>query len=219
MKNFLLLLALTVPLAAHAAKADKPSRAADKDCKWEQLSDDKMGLALWVQSCNYRDRKIDHFIKGNAMYERFSDGGEPAALVETFELRKGESIEAGLKRIFDEKTADKNLVKRCELKPYHGYQEKVPPGVKRYTFLPDAAFKKELDKKRKDSGDDGVPDPDCGDWGDAPDGIQYFETQAANNAQRVMFVRVGQDEPLFDDYTLRLLPADARKIEENPPNY
>jgi hypothetical protein len=220
MKNILLLIALTLPLAAHAAKSDKPSRPASKDCKWEQLSDDKMGLALWVSRCDYHDRKIDHFIKGNAMYERFSDGGKPAALIETFELNKDESIEAGLKRIFAEKTPDKNLVKRCELKPYHGEGEKVPPGVKRYTFQPDAAFQKELDKKRKDSGDDGVGDPDCGEWGDAPDGIQYFETQPGNNPHRVMFVRVGQDEPLFDDYTLRLLPpASTLRVEENPPNY
>ena len=40
-----------------------------------------------------------------------------------------------------------------------------------------------------------------------PDGIQYFETQPASGSGKVLFVRVGQDVPLFDDFTLRLLPA------------
>jgi hypothetical protein len=49
-----------------------------------------------------------------------------------------------------------------------------------------------------------VPDPPCGDWGDAPDGIQYFEAQPASGVAKVLFVRVGQDTPLFDEATLRL---------------
>ena len=204
MKNFLLLLVLTLPPAAHAAKYDKPSRAADKNCNWEQINDEKLGLALWVERCDYHDRKIDHFVKGNAVMERFSDGGEPTALIEIFDLNKGESIDEGLKRIFAEHTQDKTLVKRCELKQYRGYKEVVPPGAKRYTFLPNTAYQKEVNKKN--AANDGVPDPACGDWGDVPDGIQYFETQPGNNAHRVMFVRVGQDEPLFDEKTLRLLP-------------
>jgi hypothetical protein len=39
-----------------------------------------------------------------------------------------------------------------------------------------------------------------------PDGIQYFEVPAGEG-RRVLFVRVGQDEPLFDEQTLRVLPA------------
>ena len=50
---------------------------------------------------------------------------------------------------------------------------------------------------------DQVGDPPSGDWGDAPDGIQYFEVQPG--ARSVLFVRLGQDEPLFDEKTLRLI--------------
>ena len=50
---------------------------------------------------------------------------------------------------------------------------------------------------------DEVGDPQCGDFGDSPDGIQYFEVQPG--ARKVLFVRVGQDIPLFDEQTLRLL--------------
>ena len=58
-------------------------------------------------------------------------------------------------------------------------------------------------KLNKEAKSDEVGDPPCGDWGDSPDGIQYFETQPG--ARSVLFVRVGQDEPLFDEKTLRLL--------------
>ena len=34
-----------------------------------------------------------------------------------------------------------------------------------------------------------------------------FETQPASGSGKVLFVRAGQDIPLFDDYTLKLLPA------------
>jgi len=217
MKTSLLLLALLLPLCATSvqAKKDAPSRAASKGCTWEKLSDAKLGLDAWVSRCDYGFRKIDFFAQGNALMMRYSDGGKPDAVLETFELKPDEAIEAGIKRVFAEHTPDKDLVARCELKPYKGYQEKRPPGVKRYTFVANAALQKEVDAKT-DPGD--IPEPACGEWGDAPDGIQYFEAQPSNNAHRVMFVRAGQDEPLFDDYTLHLQPAPAANME-NPPNY
>ena len=188
-------------LLAQSAWAGKPSRAAQKDCVWEKLSDATLGLEAWVQRCDFGFRKTDLYAKQNALMMKYSDGGEPAPLIEVFDLTANETPEAGIKRIFAEHTKDKTLVARCVLKPYKG--DPAPTGVKRFTFLPNAALQKELDKTN-DPGD--IPEPPCGDWGDAPDGIQYFEAQPASGAQRVMFVRAGQDEPLFDEKTLRLLP-------------
>jgi hypothetical protein len=141
---------------------------------------------------------------------KFSDGGDAEALIDVFDLTANETPEAGIKRVFAAHTTDKTLVARCLLKPYKGEDGPAPKGVKRFTFLPDAALKKELDAKT-DPGD--IPDPPCGDWGDAPDSIQYFEAQPASGARRVMFVRAGQDEPLFDEKTLRLLPPAIKPPE------
>ena len=203
MKSILLAFVLTLLVLAGPAwaKQDAPSRAPVKGCKWEKLTSADAGLDAWVQRCDFGFRKIDLYWKGNAIMIRYSDGGEPYALVEVIDLNAGESIEAGIRRIFAEHTDDKALVKRCMLAPYTA--EKPPAGIKRYTFVPNAALKKELDAK---ADPDEVPDPPCGDWGDAPDGIQYFEAQPASGARKVLFVRVGQDEPLFDEKTLRLLP-------------
>jgi hypothetical protein len=189
----LLLLALFA--AASASAADHPSRPPAKGCKWEKLSDAALGLDAWVQRCDYGSRKIDLYTKGSSLYIRYSDGGAPDALIDVIPLMTGETAEAGLKRIFLSHTPAK-IAKRCVLATYPGDKR---AGAARYTFLPDAKYKKEIDAK---SDPNEVGDPACGDWGDAPDGIQYFEVQPG--ARRVLFVRVGQDEPLFDEKTLRL---------------
>ena len=189
------LLLLLLFAASPAAAADHPSRPPAKGCKWEKLSDAALGLDAWVQRCNYGSRKIDLYTKGSSLYIRYSDGGAPDPLIDVLPLLPGETAEAGMKRIFLSHTPPK-IAKRCVLAPYPGDKR---AGATRYTFLPNAAYKKELDAK---SDPNEVGDPACGDWGDAPDGIQYFEVHPG--ARRVLFVRVGQDEPLFDDNTLRL---------------
>jgi len=64
----------------------------------------------------------------------------------------------------------------------------MPPGVKRYTFSPDAAYAKEL-KALADPNE--VPEPRYGACSEMPDGIQYFEV-SAGEGRKVLFVRVGR---------------------------
>ena len=191
-------LAAVVLLALPLYGADKPSRAAEKGCIWEKFLDRKVGLQAWVQRCDFGFRKIDFLARGSSLAMRYSDGGEVAPLVDVYDLTAGETAEAGLRRLFNAHT-DRKIASRCVLAPYTGSPS--PKGVLRYTFLPDHAFGKELEAKANPND---VPDPPCGDFGDAPDGIQYFEVHPG--ARRVLFVRVGQDTPLFDEETLRILP-------------
>jgi hypothetical protein len=184
---------------AAAAPSGGPSRPAFKDCKWEKLVDAKVGLDAWVQRCDYGSRKIDFLFVGNSLAIRYSDAGSPDPLVDVLELLPGETPEAGVKRIFAAHT-DKDVAKRCVLATYR--EAKPPAAAKYYTFVPNAAYAKEL-KAKADPNE--VGDPPCGDWGDAPDGIQYFEVFPASKAGKVLFVRIGQDEPLFDERNLKLL--------------
>jgi hypothetical protein len=180
------------------ARADEPapSRPPIDKCVWEKLSDKTIGLAAWAQRCDFGFRQIHFEFAGNALVIKYSDGGAADPLVEMFDIKTGETAEAALQRLFLEKT-DKAVSARCELAPYT--EGSVPAGVKRYTFSPNAAYAKEL----KALANDEVPEPPCGDWGEMPDGIQYFEIPAGE-ARKVLFVRVGQDEPLFDEQTLRV---------------
>jgi hypothetical protein len=189
-------LILLLAIASTALADDHPSRPPVKGCKWEKASNGTLGLEAWVQHCDYGFRKIDLFIKGSSLFVHYSDGGAPDPVVDVLPLLPNETAEAGMKRIFASHTAPK-LARRCVLAPYPG---DARPGAKRYTFLPDRAYKKELDAKADPNE---VGDPPCGDWGDAPDGIQYFEVQGL--VRKVLFVRVGQDEPLFDERTLKIV--------------
>jgi hypothetical protein len=186
-------------LAAAGAPQGGPARPAVKGCAWEKTSNAALGLEAWVQRCDYGFRKIDFLVKDASLAVRYSDGGSPEPVVDVLALLPGETPEAGVKRLFEART-EKAVANRCVMVPYGG---ETRAGAKRLTFVPDSAYHKELQAKADPNE---VPDPPCGDWGDAPDGIQYFETQPASGARKVLFVRVGQDEPLFDEKTLRLLP-------------
>ena len=199
----LVLGACALLLAGNAAAADKPSRAAQKGCKWEKLNAPATGIDAWVEQCDFGDRKIHLYGKDNKLLQHYSDGGgQDDALIESFARAPDEKPEATIKRVFAEHTADKTLVARCVLaawKDEDPHASPLPAGVKRYTFQPNAALKKELDAKQ-DPGD--IPEPPCGEWGYTPDGIQYYEVHG--DAPRILFVRAGQDEPLFDERTLQV---------------
>jgi len=201
MKRFgracILLALVALPIGARAAES-VPSRPPVDKCSWERLADQRVGLAAWVQRCNFGFRKIHFEFDGNALAIKYSDGGPADPLVEAFDILPGEAAETALRRIFLEKT-DRAVAKRCELTPYT--EGVTPTGVMRYTFSPDAAYLKEL-KALADP--DEVGEPPCGEWGETPDGIQYFEVQSPR-VRKLLFVRVGQDESLFDEQTLQIL--------------
>lgn len=179
------LLLLVWPFLAVAA--DAPSRPPGKGCAWEKFSNVSVGLEAWVQRCDYGFRKIDFVARGHSLAMRYSDGGAPENVVDVIDRLPGESAEAAVTRIFTAHT-DKALARRCGARPYHGV--KARKDVRRYTFVL---------KKPVKTPDGDVPEPPCGEWGDAPDGIQYFEVHPT----KIFFVRVGQDVPLFDEQTLR----------------
>ena len=195
----MLLIVLFPSAQGTAAGKAGPSRPPVAGCNWEKIGDPVVGLEAWVQRCDFGFRKIDFLFKGSALAIRYSDGGGPDPLIEVLDLLPSETAVAGIKRLFAAQT-DRALAARCVLAPYRG--DKAPAGVKRYAFVPNAAFRKEL-KAKADPNE--VGDPPCGDWGEAPDGIQYFEAHKATKARKVLFVRVGQDEPLFDERSLRLI--------------
>ncbi len=197
-------LAVLVVLAASAcAAASEPSRKPVEGCQWEKTSDASVGLEAWVQRCDFGFRKIDFVFVKNALATRYSDStGKPDPVIEVFALKDGETAAAGVQRLWVERTP-KALAPRCvrvELKT-----SEAPKGVTRFTFEPNPAYAAELKKAALE----GVPPPPCGEWGTLPDGFQYWETHAGSASKRVLFVRIGQDDPLYDEQTLRLLPRSA----------
>jgi hypothetical protein len=194
------LLALAVLLTAPAsAQTGEPSRPAIDGCAWEKLSDASVGLSAWVQRCDFGNRQIDLHFEGSNVVQKFSDGGDPTPVIQVFDLKDGESAESALRRIYDEHT-DAAIAARCVPVPA---SLTIPrAGVERFSFVPDKTYLAELDAAAIP---DDVPEPACGDLGDWPDGIQYFEVHPESAARKILFVTVGQDTPLFDEQTLELL--------------
>lgn len=190
------------------AVTDVPSHPPVKDCRWIKLADESVGLAAWVQQCDFGFRKIDFIFQENTLAIRYSDGGKPDPVIDVIELLPGETVEAGLKRFFATHT-EPNLAKRCVLKTYRG--AKPPTGAKRYSFVPDAAYRKELKAK---ANPDEIAEPPCGDWGNGPEGVEYFEAWPNGPVRKVLYVREGQDEPLFDPMTLQLI-APPHAVRRN----
>jgi hypothetical protein len=198
-----ILLALASPVPAAAAGDAPPSRAPNKGCAWEHLSDAAVGLSVWTQGCDYGFRKITMSLQPQGLFQRYSDGGDPELLVEVHRLRDGESMADGMRRVWATNVSPE-LQKRCVRVAYR--EGKIPPGVQRYAFAPDAAFAKQL-AAVDTSGD--IPEPPCGDHGVAVDSIQYFETRPDDHARAFLFVNAGQDDPLFDDRNLHLIGTAA----------
>ncbi|HET7452244.1 MAG TPA: hypothetical protein VFL12_05850 [Thermoanaerobaculia bacterium] len=199
----MLLLPAILLAVAPAASNVAPSRPPEKGCAWERISDTRVGLEAWVQRCDFGFRKIDLLFRNRSLCQHWSDGGEVDPLVDVYDLKAGESAQDAMRRVFAEKTP-RALASRCVLVTRHDEFLKTPPGIERYAFVPDKAYEAELAKGPQP---DGVPDPPCGDWGESADGIGYWESQPQSGARRILFVRYGQDAPLFDEQTLKLLPA------------
>jgi len=189
------------------AEADAPSRPPVKDCKWVKLSNESVGLAAWVQECDFGFRKINFVFQEKSLAISYSDSGKPDPVIDVIDLLPYETIETGLRRHFFTHT-DKSIAKRCVLATYPG--AKPTAGTKRYTFLPNAEYRKQLKAK---ASPDVIGEPPCGEWGAAPDGVQYFEVWPKGTVRKVLFVREGQDEPLFDERSLQLISPD-----NNSPN-
>ena len=187
-----------------SAQTGAPSRAPEKGCTWERVSDKIAGFAAWVERCDFGTRKIHLFLKGNALLRQYSDAGATVdTLIESFPLRPNETTDAGVRRVYLAHTP-KTIADKCVLAPYN--LGKAPIAVKRFTFVPNATYGKLLKAKQNP---DEVPEPPCGDWGIAPDGQQFFSVWPTNAVKRVLFVRVGQDTPLFDEMTLQLLTSQS----------
>src|ERR1700733_7662064 len=103
MKSRALLLALA-GLAASVGAAERPkapSRKPADRCQWETLSDAAVGLAAFVQRCDYGDRKIDFLFSKGSLAIRYSDTtAAPDPLVDVLPLTPNETPEAGIKRFF-----------------------------------------------------------------------------------------------------------------------
>jgi hypothetical protein len=197
-----LILAALSALAISPAVAQgvEPSRPAAEGCAWEHLSDASAGLSAWVQRCDFGDYKTEFRFDQTNVVQYSSNGLDPSIVIEVLDLNEGETALQGMRRIFDAHT-DAQMASRCVISPYTSMES--PVGVERYDFAANAEYAAEpiVDEDPNEAGS-----PLCGDWGAMPLGTQYFEIQPQSSARKILFVRIGEYQPFFDEQTLQLLP-------------
>ena len=188
-------------LSPATAQSPEPSRPAAEGCFWEHLSDAEAGLSAWVQRCDFGNYKVRFRFDGTTLVKYTSNGSEPSIAVEVLDMNDGETAQKAMRRLYDAHT-DAQTASRCAIAPYTSIEP--PAGVERYQFVADADYAAEPIENEDPNEAAG---PLCGDWGSMALGAQYFEVQPQSPARKILFVRVGEHQPLFDEQTLQLLPA------------
>ena len=205
--------ALTLSLAN--AQSPEPSRPVEQGCFWERL--EEAGLSAWVQQCDFGNYRVRFRFDQTNLVQYTSNGSEPSIAVEVLDMNDGETAQKAMRRLYDAHT-DAQTASRCAIAPYTSIEP--PAGVERYQFVADADYAAEPIENEDPNEAAG---PLCGDWGSMALGAQYFEVQPQSPARKILFVRVGEYQPLFDEQTLQLLPAatgsngtiDAMELAQN----
>ena len=166
---------------------DRPSRSAYEGFHWEYLSG--AGMGCWAQRNASIRLMIDPLLPGLVMVR---DGDSaPQTLVRIFDLPDGK-IENLQKLLAQEPGWNPEETAR--------FQEKKcdREGVRRFVLVPDGAYARRMDSLMQRE-----PVPvTCSGWGVGNSGMRYFEIQDSH-PNRVIFMEIGQEAPLFDEQTFR----------------
>jgi hypothetical protein len=195
---------LAAALTFVAVSAVAASRAPEKGCAWKTLSSPELGLEVSVQRCDFGYRVIEFLTlpRKRVLYQSMQDTGKKASLypvVTVFTMKARETPDAAIKRVALGRLSWYKR-KHCLVVPRR--LDHLAPGKAAFTLSPD---KKYAAAALEAAGGD-IPEPPCGEFGELADGLTYFEFHPAENPARFLFVDAGQDTPLFDETSLKLLP-------------
>lgn len=173
-------------------------------CSWKTISDKVVGVEMFAQDCDFGFRKIrfEPSPKDASIYSVMIDtapGSKESreALIVVFKKPAGEAIEASIRRVASPK-APAARRPRCKVLP--AKDAGLPKGHLAYAYAPDDEEKLVAEAH----GD--IPELPCGEYGLDFDSQSYFEYHPSESKTRFAMVFIGQDEPLFDEKTLKFLP-------------
>lgn len=191
--------------AARAAEPAPPSRPAEEGCVWRRMNEPGVGLALWVEKCDFGFRTVDYVgsAKEKAIFEVMHDTGVAAPdtrdpIVYLFAKRADEPIVAAIRRV---SLRSVPAARRARCRAVLAPEVKLPAGKVAYKFSPDD----EAELMKNAEGE--IPEAGCGKLGVDYDSQSYFEYHPQENPRRFAFVLFGQEEhPGFDEDSLTFLP-------------
>ena len=211
-----LLLAASALASAPAAPAAPSGDAPEPGCVWKRLSAAKIGVELRYQKCDFGWRQITFkaSVKKATVFRVTHDPKKKKdsfdAVVAIFDKPADEKLEDAVRRVG---LAGQSWSKKrhCEARPRK--LAFIGRGKSAWVLQPDEDYAAHL---KRQAGDD-IPEPPCGEMGDLPDGLSYFEFHD-DEPRRFAFVFYGQDEhPLFDPASLKFITREGEPTAAAAP--
>ena len=188
-------------LAGRPALAAEPSRAPDQGCSWENFESASLGIRLLVENCSDPRMHYVFSAKGDWLEQhRPSDDTTFGnhQIIRVMTKPADQPIETAIRQQFIATLADKAARSSCKMAPAKNTGVRGP-GKILLEIVPSGAYARmiarELKKEPRDFG--------CGDYGKGQANL-YFEYHPAQSRTTYLWVDAGQDEPLFDQNSLKI---------------
>lgn len=191
-----------ITFAQPIPQAPKPEGATDPvHCEWQWREGAGAGvtLGLWAERCTLGTGLWDLVWREELPgFVQTLDGKDHAVALRLF----AKPVEAGVQALLPELRTTGLIPddKDCVFEPAE--IRAVPRTLALFEIRPAGARLAAFEAAPVDQ----VPEPPCGPYGWAPDGVRYFLTDI-RVPQAALFVDTGQDGRLFDEGSIRLRPA------------
>lgn len=195
---------LKEPFCKHKKVIKFNERQAEKDCKWEDFSASNLGISIMVQNCNWKEMSPIFLESKNAIIqipEKLKNSKKDYyKVIEVYKKKENEDFEEVINKQFISKLSrvEKN---HCSAKQsYFILDDKSKVN---FVIEPDTVLSERILQQTSEGQ---IPRDPCGEYGISGNGfIRYFEYHPEESKTKYIFVRVGQDAPLFDEKTIRFL--------------
>lgn len=177
-------------------------RKAEQDCSWKDFHSEKLGLQIMIQSCNWQDMSPVFLESGNSIVqipEKLKNSKKDGyKIIEVYKKDENEDFEELLNKEFISKL-NRTEKRHCEVK--QSYFILDDKSKLNYVIEPDNVLQETI---LQETPEGQVPRDPCGGYGISGNGfIRYFEYHPNESKTKYIFVRVGQDAPLFDEKSIK----------------
>jgi hypothetical protein len=174
-----------------------PSREAYGDCKWERVAG--AGISFYGQRCEFEDRvlkvAISETLPGAFLEEETASGSVAIdELIQIFPIPDGD-VSAVISTLADD--TGWNPAEGCA---FSVLEEMSTDDITRYDLRPTG---KALVEYSKIASQEPVTST-CNEYGMGNSGVRYFEVHASN-PNKALFLEMGQEAPLFDEKSIKVL--------------
>jgi hypothetical protein len=196
------ILLVILVLALCPAAAAQSSRTPDQGCSWENFESASLGIQLLVENCSdprmhYVFSAKDDWLEQHRPSDDTIFGSHRVIRVMT--KPADQAIEAAISRQFIATLTDKAARASCKVAPAKDTGVRGSGKILR-EIIPSGAYARMITRQLKNE----PRDFGCGEYGKGQATL-YFEYHPAESKTKYLWVDAGQDEPLFDQNSIKII--------------